>query len=105
MPQPGAMPAPMGGAPQRPQVGGRAAEYLAKTAKILPAIVDRNPHYQEQVGQTIFDFICEMAGQDLAPKITGMLIDLPIVQIRNYLQSYEHLQAKVQEAKQHLEQQ
>lgn len=105
MPQPGAMPAPMGGAQRPPQASGPAQAYFAKTYPILPAIQEKNRNYPEQVGSIIFDFICEMVGQDLAPKITGMLIDLPIPQIRAYLQSYEHLQAKVQEAKQHLEQQ
>lgn len=96
----GAMPpAPMGGAPR---MGGIAGEYLAKTMRILPAVQEKNTQYPEQVGQIIYDFILQMVGQEHAPKITGMLIDLPIAQIRAYLQSYEALQAKVQEAQTHL---
>jgi hypothetical protein len=107
MPQAGAMPpAPMGGAaagaPQAARMGGIAGEYLSKTMKILPAVQEKNANYPDQVGQLIYDFILQMVGQEHAPKITGMLIDLPIMQIRAYLSSYEALQAKVQEAQTHL---
>lgn len=103
MPAPGAMPpAPMGGAPQARMAGGVEGDYLAKTSRILPAIQERNTKYQEQVGQLIYDYILQMVGQELAPKITGMLIDLPIPQIRAYLGNYGALQAKVQEAQAHL---
>lgn len=46
-----------------------------------------------------------MVGPEAAPKITGMLIDLPIPQIHQYLGSYDALQAKVMEARDHLQKQ
>jgi hypothetical protein len=103
MPAPGGAmpPAPMGGAPQA-RMGGVAGDYLSKTMKILPAIQERNTKYHEQVGQLIYEYITNMVGPELAPKITGMLIDLPLQQIRAYLANYDVLCAKVQEAQQHL---
>lgn len=42
-----------------------------------------------------------MVGPEKAPKITGMLIDLPIGQIQIFMQSYQNLVMKVQEANDH----
>ena len=39
-----------------------------------------------------------MAGEDRAPKITGMLIDLPIPEIKAYLVDFNRLKYKVMEA-------
>lgn len=43
-----------------------------------------------------------MTGPEKAPKITGMLIELPPQQIKQYLSSYDALYMKVQEANEHL---
>jgi Poly-adenylate binding protein, unique domain len=48
---------------------------------IYAAITEINPSYKQIVGSTIFEFVTRLAGQQYAPKITGMLIDLPIVEI------------------------
>jgi hypothetical protein len=37
------------------------------------------------VGQTIYGFVQSIVGEFYAPKITGMLIDRPIEEIRTYL--------------------
>lgn len=79
-----------------------AQRYQQTTLRILPAVTERNVHLKNQVGQIIYDFIVEIAGVDKAPKITGMLIELPIQQIKAYLSSYEALFMKVQEANEHL---
>jgi hypothetical protein len=39
-----------------------------------------------------------MSGAERAPKITGMLIELPIAQIKQYVSSFEALQMRVEEA-------
>ena len=62
---------------------------------MLPAVQDINPNLKDQVGQIIFDYIEKMVGQERAPKITGMLIELPIQQIQMYMSSYANLQLKV----------
>ena len=45
---------------------------------MLPAVQERNPNLKDQVGSIIFDYIEKMVGQERAPKVTGMLIELPI---------------------------
>ena len=67
-------------------------------SKLLPSVTEKNPYLKEQVGNLIFDFVCHIIGSEKAPKITGMLIELPVPQIKQYLQSYEALQMKVNEA-------
>jgi len=41
-----------------------------------------------QVGNAIFDFVQTIKGREMAPKITGMLIDLNLDEIQAYLQNY-----------------
>ena len=65
--------------------------------QILPAIVSENPNYKDQVGTVLYEFVNQLVGLK-APKITGMLIELPIDQIKGYLMQYEVLCAKVAEA-------
>ena len=62
-----------------------------KARYIYNAIQEKNPHYKDQVGEIIYDYIEKMVGTEKAPKITGMLIDLPIPQIKIYMQSYQNL--------------
>jgi len=76
--------------------------YVMATAKFIPAVTEKNPHMKEQVGQCIFDFIQMLVGPEKAPKITGMLIELPVQQIKTYMGSFEALQMKVKEAHDHL---
>lgn len=72
--------------------------YLFQTSKLLPSVTERNPYLKEQVGTLIYDFVCMIIGQEKAPKITGMLIELPVVQMKEYLSSFEALKMKVKEA-------
>jgi len=44
-----------------------------------------------------------LVGEEKAPKITGMLIELPINQIKDYMSDYGNLQHKVKEALEHWE--
>jgi len=64
----------------------------------LPSVTDRNPYIKEQVGNLIYDFVQTIIGPDKAPKITGMLIELPVQQIKQFLSSFEALTLKVNEA-------
>lgn len=67
-------------------------------SKFLPAVDERNTLMKDQVGNTIYDYVLQLCGPEKAPKITGMLIELPVEQIRQYMASYEALQMKVSEA-------
>ena len=79
-----------------------AQRYMMATSRLMPAVTEKNPHLKDQVGQCIFDFVVQNVGADLAPNITGMLIALPCAEIRHFMASYENLQAKSIEAREHL---
>jgi len=61
-------------------------------------MTERNPFLKDQVGHLIYDYVMMIMGPDKAPKITGMLIELPVQQIKQYLMSFEALTLKVHEA-------
>jgi hypothetical protein len=46
----------------------------------------------------IIDIVKKLVGNDRVPKITGMLIELPVEQMKQYMCSYENLCCKVKEA-------
>jgi len=71
---------------------------MAKAHPLIPAAHPNNPNYKGQVGDAIFEFVEQIAGEQKAPKITGMLIDLPIEEIRGYLMDFNKLVEKVKEA-------
>jgi hypothetical protein len=73
-------------------------EYMQKGGFLLPAVVPQNPNYKGQVGEFIYEYVETIAGEERAPKITGMLIDLPIEEIKGYLLDYGKLNQKVSEA-------
>ena len=73
-------------------------EYNARGFQLVPAVVPQNPNYKAQVGEFIYEFVEKIAGEEKAPKITGMLIDLPVEEIKGYLVDFGKLQAKISEA-------
>jgi len=95
-------PQAQGGMPAAPQMGqapqNDAQSFFEQAQKLLPSVQERNQYLKEQVGHLIYDFVQKIIGVDKAPKITGMLIELPVVQIREYLASLEALKIKVAEA-------
>jgi len=77
------MPGAPGGMPGAPQQVNTAnlppqQKYLMITQKLLPSVTERNVYLKDQVGQAIYEFVAMMVPADRAPKITGMLIELPI---------------------------
>ena len=56
-------------------------EYYASTMQVYCAVNEINPNYKPTVGSAIFEFVGRRVGIQFAPKITGMLIDLPLQQI------------------------
>lgn len=73
-------------------------KFAQGSMQLLPAIQERNPYYKDQVGHLIYEFVEMLVGQAKAPKITGMLIELPIEQIKQYMQNFEALRQRVLEA-------
>ena len=78
--------------------------YLQSCHQILAAIVPENPNYKDQVGTVLFEYIQQLIGSK-APKVTGMLIDLPIDDIKLIMQDWSLLNTRVQQASELLDQQ
>ena len=55
-----------------------AQKYYLEAKKLLPSDTERNPYLKEQVGHLIYDYVQMTIGTAQAPKITGMLIELPV---------------------------
>lgn len=72
-----------GGMPAAPQMGqapqNDSQSFFEQAQKLLPSVQERNQYLKEQVGHLIYDFVQKIIGVDKAPKITGMLIELPVV--------------------------
>lgn len=64
----------------------------------LPAVVPENPNYKSIVGEFIYEYVEKFVGDVRAPKITGMLIDLPIDEIKGYLYDFSRLYQKIGDA-------
>jgi hypothetical protein len=75
-----------------------AMQYQQQTAPLIPSISEKNPYLKERVGECIFPFIKNFVGNERAPKITGMLIELPVEQIKLYMMNFDNLSLKVKEA-------
>ena len=94
-PMPNQMPmpnAPMGAPQFTPSQDPLSSEYYSKTMPIFAAIVEMNPSYKQTVGSCIFEFVTKIVGPQFAPKITGMLIDLPIAEIQRYCTNFDLFQ-------------
>jgi polyadenylate-binding protein len=90
-PQPVMQNMPQGGNPM-------VMQYMQVCGSLLPSVTERNPYLREKVGEAIFPFIRSMVGNERAPKITGMLIELPVEQIKAYMSNFDNFHCKVKEA-------
>ena len=52
---------------------------------------------REKIGEEIYNYVLQKAGEESAPKITGMIIDLPYQDLIASIQTWEGLQEKIQE--------
>jgi hypothetical protein len=67
--------------PQMMQGGGQMSDadtFQAAAMRLLPSVQERNPHLKDQVGNLIYEYVNKIIGVEKAPKITGMLIELPV---------------------------
>ena len=55
---------------------------------------------KEIIGTAIYKHVHEMVGEEHAPKVTGMIIDLDPVELNMSIQQYADLQSKVNSAMQ-----
>jgi hypothetical protein len=72
--------------------------YNQKGFGYLPAVVPENTNYKPIVGEFIYEYVEKFVGEQRAPKITGMLIDLPIEEIKGYLYDFAKLYQKIGDA-------
>merc|ERR1719230_1353243 len=77
--------------------------YLMACHQIIPAVTPENPNYKDQVGTVIYEYINALVGPK-APKVTGMIIDLPVEDIRRVMQDWTLLSTRVQQASELLDQ-
>jgi hypothetical protein len=63
-----------------------------------------NPNYKSMAGNYIYEDVEKFVGEELAGKITGMLIDLPIEEIKAFLYDFDRLRYKAAEANNVLQQ-
>ena len=101
-------PAPMAVPPQTVSIKGdfqplahpdpMINSYNQQGFTLLPAMVPQNPKYKQFVGEFIYEYVEKFVGEERAPKITGMLIDLPIEEIKAFLYDFQKLHQKVGEA-------
>jgi polyadenylate-binding protein len=90
---------PQPGMPNIPQGANQIViQYMQVCGALLPSVTERNPYLKEKVGEAIFPFIRTMVGNERAPKITGMLIELPIDQIKAYMSNFDNFHCKIKEA-------
>mmetsp|Transcript_5466 Transcript_5466/g.9252 ORF Transcript_5466/g.9252 Transcript_5466/m.9252 type:complete len:112 (-) Transcript_5466:42-377(-) len=82
-----------------------AQEYHAKAMQILPSIQPNNKVYKRPVGELIYPFLSKMVPAENVPRLTGMLIELPIEQVREFLSSFQVLTEMALEGNQIVEQQ
>ena len=95
MPLPGMYPGSM--PPMRPQMmwSPLAFSYMSTVGPIIPCVVESNENAKKFVGEKINEFVVTLAGEQLAPKITGMLIDVSLEEIRDYLMDFNKFEKKV----------
>ena len=73
-------------------------KFVSDCHKIIPAMIPENPNHKDQAGTVFFEFVKQILDPEKAPKITGMLIELPVDQIKAIMSSLDALSAKVKEA-------
>jgi hypothetical protein len=71
---------------------------------LLPVVVPNNPNLKNLVGEFIYEYVERFVGEERAPKITGMLIDLTLDEIKSYLYDFNQLVNKINQAQQILNQ-
>lgn len=87
----------------QPQVDPRAAAYsneiyaMFNSKEFIDSTSDRR---KEIVGTAIYRHISDLVGEEHAPKVTGMIIDLEPAELNMSIQSHPGLQQKVTSAMQ-----
>ena len=73
-------------------------KFIADCHKILPAMIPDNPNHKNQAGTIFYEYIKNFLGAEKAPKITGMLIDLQLEDIKLMMSNWNHFCQRVKQA-------
>ena len=63
-------------------------QYQIVTVPKLGDVSENNPNYRKIVGSTIFAFVQDLVKAS-APRVTGLMIDLSVPEIKDYMQNYD----------------
>ena len=66
-----------------------AESFYKVTMPIINCIIEMNPNYKVTAGDAIFAFVSKLIGPDGAPKVTGMLIGLPVAEIQKFFCNFD----------------
>ena len=66
-----------------------AVAFYKSTGPILSRLIDSNPNYKQEVGNATFEFVKKIVGEEDAPKITGMFIDMTLSNIKRLMVDYD----------------
>ncbi|KAL9001303.1 MAG: hypothetical protein Q9169_000194 [Polycauliona sp. 2 TL-2023] len=90
---------PQGRGPMVTSMGQAGANVASSPAIGVEAIMSAPPNQQKQmVGEALYPKILTFMGEDLAGKITGMLLEMDITELTSLLDDTDRLQDKVNEA-------
>ena len=92
--------APPAQPPAQPPVNTAASMYTRAITNLVKgsefSSLDEDTK-REKIGEEIYNYVLEKAGDESAPKITGMIIDLPFSDLLSSVQTWDGLQEKIQE--------
>jgi len=74
------------------------AAYNLEGHGLIPAVTPDNENMKDMVGNFIYEHIQKIVGDALVGKITGMILDLPLEEIKRVLYNYNYLLHKVKDA-------
>ena len=94
-------PPPMGGPGQMNPEAKYLMEFQNLQSKLTTAVDDDAK--KELIGDLIYNYIERLTNEDMAPKITGMILDLEEKDLQDAIKSLKSLTDKVNEGKKLLE--
>lgn len=74
------------------------AAYNLEGHSLIHLVIPDNDNMKDTVGNFIYEYIQMIVGDELVGKITGMILDLPLEEIKIVLYNYSYLLHKVREA-------
>ena len=65
---------------------------------VIPNMVKENPYHKDLAGCVFYDYVKTILSQEKASKVTGMLIDLPIEDIKDMMSDWRLFELRVKQA-------